>query len=317
VSVKAVIRATLKGQQDLGDRFSKIIAVLASGAFNMKGQELEQVLGVLIHEYLETMGVAVPKVDVPQAKSGPDLAFGLPGTVVETNQYSDLKGGELQSLLREKGLAVSGNNGVKIERLEWADEHSGFVDLKFYGGSHRTQLSTLQGKKNIDDIKNKFERTQDRNLPRSHKQWLANKISGIDIDYTLGIYYTTDDDGRISIDVFDFENLDISGLIEYQSARKNSWKLMRVHTDNHIEIHIGFNDLYLEISTGKNAYNRGMWINQIKNSDDLDELFPILGIERVFATIKIPPTEFDPQLYVRSKGEACLNFVDQLFNDGN
>ena len=307
MEVKRVIRGTIQKEQE-SERFSKIISVLAKGAFNMKGQELEQVLGVLIYDYLESIGEENPNVIVPQKKTGPDLAFGLPGHTPPEQDY-DVSKSELEDFLAARRLSKAGVKEELIARLKKFDIHNGFVDLKFYGGSRRTQLSTLHGKDNLEKIVEHFQGQEVGPLGPTHKQWLVDLINQIDHDYTLSVYYNLQG-GELTIDIFDFDDLDISGLID------SDWELGYYHADEHIEIHISSGDMYLEISTGKNAYNRGIWINKIGDSDDLDRLFDTLGIERVGNSIQMNDLpEVDSQSYVRAKGNGCLEFVDKLFQD--
>jgi len=52
----------------------KVITVLCQGAFNMKGQEFEQILGYIIQSSIKN-----DTVSIPQKKSGPDLEFEYQG----------------------------------------------------------------------------------------------------------------------------------------------------------------------------------------------------------------------------------------------
>jgi hypothetical protein len=270
METKELVRLMVNAEEDGDARFSKIVSVLANGAFNLKGQELEQVLGVVFYDYLQNvLGVDNPLVEVPQKKKGADLIF------------------------------------------TYEEERN--VDLKFYGGANRAQLSTL--KDILPDIRGRFGNLEPQDLNQNQKEWLIGKLQGVEIDYTLGIVCGKPDGNRIvDIFVYDFVELDISGLLDYDENLQNRWELRRVGGDQRAEIHIHFNNLTLEIAGGWNAYNRGIWINNIRNPGDLDPLYELGIIENIFdGRIEVP--EFEKQELIRYKGRNMMSYIDDLFGE--
>lgn len=271
METKELVRLMVNAEEGDDSRFSKIVSTLGSGAFNLKGQELEQVLGVIFYDYLRNeLGIDNPLVEVPQKKSGADLVF----------TYEEKRN----------------------------------VDLKFYGSANRAQLSTL--KDILPDIRERFGDLAPQNLDDEQKRWLIEKLHGIEIDYTLGIVCSKPDENRmVNIFIYDFKELDLSGLLDYDENLQNHWELRRVGGDQRAEIHIHFNNLTLEIAGGWNAYNRGIWINNIRNPGDLDPLYELGIIETIFDTrIEVP--FFDKQKLIRHKGRNMMAYVDDLF-EGN
>lgn len=268
METKELVRLMVNAEEDDDSRFSKIVSTLGSGAFNLKGQELEQVLGVIFYDYLRNeLGIDNPFVEVPQKKSGADIIFTYEG---ERN-----------------------------------------VDLKFYGTANRAQLSTL--KDILPEIRGKFGDLAPQNLDYEQKEWLIEKLQDIEIDYTLGIVCSKPNENRmVNIFVYDFEELDLSGLLDFDENLQNHWELRRVGSDQRAEIHIHFNNLTLEIAGGWNAYNRGIWINNIRNPGDLNPLYELGIIENIFdARMEVP--EFEKQKLIRNKGRNMMAYVDDLF----
>ena len=264
METKEILRAVISLDEDREMRFSQIVSTLAYGAFNMKGQELEQVLGVLVYDYLESeLGMDEPTVIIPQKKKGADLSF------------------------------------------EYEGERK--VDLKFYGGANRVQLSTLNSI--LAWIRNTFGNEAPRLLRREEKIQLINKISEIEFDYTLAIVSTIGGERTVTSFVFDFDDLDLNCLVDLD------FELRRVAKEQRVEIHVNFQgDSSLEISAGGNPYNRGMWLNKITEPGDLDALYELGFIEQIFGSETQMP-EFASQEYIRFKGRNILSYVDNLFGD--
>ena len=241
--------------------FIKIITVLSKGAFNMKGQELEQVFGFMIDSYLrKEFSLLNPVVSVPQKKSGSDLEFNYEG---------------------DRG-----------------------VDLKFYGGANRIQLSTL--KSILQSIRDKFKNIEsDRELSFEEKKWLINEVNHIPDEYTLAVFAKNNKrTDHVEIFVFDFNKLNISIFQDYP------FLLKRVSKEKRIEIHIPVIDgSTLEISAGGNPLNRGMWLNKISKPFALDNVAETNFIKKIFSeNVKI--NDFSHQNYIFTKAKAIIEFVN-------
>ncbi len=311
-----ILRRMVNNLEQDNDGFSKIITVLALGAFNMKGQEMEQVLAVMFNDFLKNeLNQPEPKVVVPQSKTGPDLAFaytteGEAEGAEDPPNYNEMKKKELIRLCTERGLAKSGNKLELITLLEWADEHNRWIDLKFYGGDYRTQLATLSNL--LPEIRARFEEYDNRNLSIGDRRWLIEKINNETFYETLGIVCTKPNNaGETTIFVYQFNDINLSRLLNYDKDIKNKWGLKRVAGEGRIEIYIPVgNGVYLEISAGGNAYNRGIWINKINQIGDLNYFYENGILNQIYEkTFQMP--NFDPQEYVRFKGENTMQFAEE------
>ena len=312
-----ILRRMVNNLEQDNESFSKIITVLAhGGAFNMKGQEMEQVLAVMLHDFLQNeLNQGEPKIVFPQSKTGPDLAFaytteGEAEGVEDPPNYEDMRLAELKTLCTERGLQRTGNRSELIARLEWADEHNRWIDLKFYGGADRAQMATISNL--LDEIRTRFEEYHNRNLLIADRRWLIEKINSEIFYDTLAIVCNKPNEaGETSIFVYHFNEINLSCLLNYDSDIKNRWKLKRVAAERRIEIHIPVgNGVVLEISAGGNALNRGIWINKINEIGDLNYFYDNGILNRIYEkTFQMP--NFDPQEYVRFKGENTMQFAEE------
>ena len=258
IRTDALIRDILLKNHDL---FLKIITVLSKGAFNMKGQELEQALGYIIDSYLrEECQLSNPIVSVPQKKSGSDLEFEYHG---------------------ERG-----------------------VDLKFYGGANRIQLSTL--KSILQPIRDKFQYIKnERELSLEEKKWLIEEINNIQDEYTLAVFAKNKKRTKdVDIFVFDFTALNITLF------KNHPFLLKRVSKEQRIEIHIPIiSGSTLEISAGGNPLNRGMWLNKISKPLALQSISETNFIKKIFSE-NIKMNNFNNQEYIFTKAKAIIEYVN-------
>lgn len=262
-TVRAFIEYTTKHRNDI---LSKATAVLSFRPFNMKGQELEEVIGSLLQDYLD---VSEPSADyevkVPQDKKAADV------------------------------IIVKGSQ----ERA---------FDIKFYGGATRLQLSTL--KSILQDIRDYFNDIEEGFLRNDDKRWLISLVSTVETDYNLSFFVSQDKKSEI-IDVccFDFEKfrLDIIEDMDFE--------LRRVGKEKRIQIHIKFaGKIYLEISAGGNPLNRGMWINNVKSSEDLQLVFNTGFLDKVFSR-NVVVKDFDSSAFVLEKASNTLGIINTYFEN--
>ena len=316
MEISEILRSMVNNLEQDNESFSKIITVLARGAFNMKGQEMEQVLAVMLNDFLQQeLNQGEQKVVVPQSKTGPDLAFactteGEAEGDEDPPNYEDMRKPELQILCTERGLTRKGNRPELIERLEWADEHNRWIDLKFYGGSNRAQMATISNL--LDEIRARFSQYDNQNLLIDDRRWLIDKINNERFYDSLGIVCNKpNDEGETSIFVYQFNGIDLSCLLNYDKDIKNKWKLKRVAAERRIEIHIPVgNGVVLEISAGGNALNRGIWINKINEIGDLNYFYEN-GILKLIYEKSFQMPNFDPQEYVKFKGKNTMEFAKE------
>lgn len=264
LSTKKIVRNLIKAHQKSSSPYlSKVLAVLSQRPFNMKGQEIEEIMGLLIKQGLKSeFSVAKPIVQVPQTKALADVIF----------EYDGKKSFEIKS----------------------------------YGGATRFQLSTL--KNILQDIRDRYVNSQARKLDKAEKTWLINKIKSIPIAYTLSFLSFQRNDKKISIHIFDHENLDISRFA------KLDFQLRIVAAEKRPEIHCNITDRStLEISAGGNALNRGMWINQVASDDDMKKIYKTGFLEPVVPVEVIELKNFDKNEYVLDKAERTVEIVRSYF----
>lgn len=261
--VRGFVEDTIVNRNDI---LSKATAVLSYRPFNMKGQELEEVIGSLLQDYLD---ISEPEanynVKVPQDKKAADI--------------------------------IISNN----------EEESSF-DIKFYGGATRLQLSTL--KSILQDIRDYFQNTEEGSLNDEDKSWLIELVSSIETDYNLSFFVSQEKQSDL-IDVccFDFERFRLDII------QNMNFELRRVGTEKRIQIHILFaGKIYLEISAGGNPLNRGMWINNVKSSKDLQLVFDTGFIDKVFSRDVIVKN-FDSSAFVLEKASNTLGIINTYFED--
>lgn len=147
MNTQEIIRKIIRNHLDSKDSYlSKALAVLSYRPFNMKGQEIEEIVGLLMFDGLKNdFPDNSPLVRVPQNKKTADIEFVYEG---ETKSF----------------------------------------DIKSYGGAERFQLSTL--KHILQDIRDKFNGSEERILSVEEKKWLIEKINLVTVEYNLSSLVT-------------------------------------------------------------------------------------------------------------------------------
>jgi hypothetical protein len=262
-TTKEIIRTIVnKHEEEEEGYLSKSLAVLSHRPFNMKGQEIEEIIGLLIYNGLQTYyKIIQPSVSVPQNKDKADIIF-------------------------------------KFE------ESNRKLAIKSYGGAKRFQLSTLS--KILPNIRNEFQDVNSGELDPLKKNWLINQINSVEVDYTLSFFFFNNA-GEIKIHCFDFESLSI------ESFKDNNFQLIKKANEQRPEIYIPISgNITLEISAGSNAYNRGMWINNVTTEDDLNVIYNTSFIQNIF-TVSRMPNEFDKDKYIFDKAKATIELIRKYF----
>lgn len=76
MNTKIIIRKIISEHERSIGLLSKSLAVLSHRPFNMKGQEIEEILGLIIHDGLrDYFNIPLPKVEIPQNKQSADIKF--------------------------------------------------------------------------------------------------------------------------------------------------------------------------------------------------------------------------------------------------
>lgn len=262
MSTKELIRSIITHQELEEGILSKSIAVLSHRPFNMKGQEIEEIFGVILRDGLKSyMNFTNSYVLVPQDKGSADILFSVDGTKEDS------------------------------------------LDIKFYGGAKRLQLSTL--KDILQEIRNKFLNTEPRVLNFEEKEWLINLINKVHIDYNLSFVSFLNKDGSIDIHSFDFDKFNMEIF--------DTFKLNIVGKEKRVEIYSEISDTsYLEISAGGNPLNRGMWLNRVNGGDDMKKIYDTNFISKVF-TKRIENLEFDKNKYIFEKAKRTIQLIKEQF----
>lgn len=246
-----------------GDYLSKSLAVLSHRPFNMKGQEIEEIVGLLLLEGLEkNFNIKKPYVEVPQNKKSADVLF------------------------------------------SFYDKPKSF-DIKSYGGAERLQLSTL--KLILQDIRSKFNGTEERLLTTPEKDWLIQKIKLVEIEYNLSFLSFVRENNKVDIQIFDFENLNIDAFKDLD------FNLKIVGKEKRVEVFIKITEnSTLEISSGGNPYNRGMWINKIKSPNDMDLVYKTGLINKIYEK-QVTLKDFDKNKYIFEKAKRTIELINEQF----
>lgn len=185
-------------------------------------------------------------------------------------------------------------NGIKRE-----------LDIKSYGGAERFQLSTL--KTILQLIRDEFSNDSPGILSGSKKTWLIKKIEEVQPGYTLSFLSFIRSSGEIDIHGFDFEGLSIKPFESLDFEMKKTGKEKRVE----IFIPITKNST-IEISAGGNPYNRGMWVNNIKDKEDMNQIYQTDFINNIF-NVNITPSDFDKDKYIFDKAKATIELIREYF----
>ena len=82
LSTKEIVRNIISlHEREPGSYLSKSLAILSHRPFNMKGQEIEEIVGLMIHSGLQKYyNITSPVVSVPQNKKAADVLFDFNGT---------------------------------------------------------------------------------------------------------------------------------------------------------------------------------------------------------------------------------------------
>jgi hypothetical protein len=263
METKEIIRKIVHEHEEKDGILTKSLAVLSHRPFNMKGQEIEEFVGLILFEGLRnTFGIKDPEVRVPQNKKSADIEF----------KFKD----------EDKSL-----------------------EIKSYGGAERFQLSTL--KNILQDIRNKFNNTEARLLSVNEKEWLIQKIKLVEIEYNLTFLSFIRPLSKVDVQIFDFDNLDI------EIFKDLDFNLKIVGKEKRVEIYIKITgNSTLEISSGGNPLNRGMWINKIKKPSDMDLVFETGFITKIHEK-SIILKDFDKNKYIFEKAKRTIELIKEQF----
>lgn len=196
-------------------------------------------------------------------------------------------------------VIVPGNKKLSDIIIEIPSLNEGF-ELKFYGGSNRAQLSTLKGI--LDDIRDKFKHSSDGFLTDKEKKWLISKIKEESFDYNLS-FFVKSENNSYDISIFDFDSLDIESFID------NEFTLKKVGKEKRTEIFIKLSDsIFIEISSGRNALNRGIWIKGIKSTNDLKIVDSFNFIKILLETSL--DLQFNNQEFIMERSKLILDLIE-------
>jgi hypothetical protein len=263
METKEIIRKIILEHEEKDGILTKSLAVLSHRPFNMKGQEIEEIVGLILLEGLKnTFKIEEPVVKVPQNKKSADIEFKFDG--------------------EDKSL-----------------------EIKSYGGAERFQLSTL--KNVLQEIRNKFNGTEARFLSDNEKEWLIQKIKLVEIEYNLTFLSFIRSESKVDVQIFDFENLNLEIFKDLEFNLKIIGKEKRVQ----IYIKITKNST-LEISSGGNPLNRGMWINKIKRPADMNLVFETGFITKIHER-EIVLKDFDKNKYIFEKEKRTIELIKEQF----
>jgi hypothetical protein len=261
MTTKEVIRKIIAKHEDSTNPYlTRSLAVLSHRPFNMKGQEIEEIVGHMLVEGLrEYCEEANPWVVVPQNKKTADIEFMYQG------------------------------------------ERRAF-DIKSYGGAERFQLSTL--KTILQEIRNRFNGSESRELSLPEKEWLIQQINAIQIDYTLFFLSFVRDNEEIEVHIFDYESLSLERFKELPFQLKITGKEKRVEIFAQIT-----KNSTLEVSSGANPLNRGLWINKIRTEKDMELIYGTEYFGRILKkNIQLP--NFDKNQYIIDKAKKTIELIN-------
>ena len=197
-------------------------------------------------------------------------------------------------------VIVPGNKKLSDIIIIIPSLNEGF-ELKFYGGSDRVQLSTL--KTILNDIRDKFKNSKNGILTIEEKLWLINKIKEESFDYNLS-FFVKNINNQYEVSIFDFDSLDIESFINKE------FTLKVVGIENRVEIFIKLSEkVSIEISSGRNALNRGIWLKGIKRTSDLKIVSDLDYIKVLFQT-KIN-LNFDKNIFMMERAKKTLEIIKQ------
>lgn len=200
-------------------------------------------------------------------------------------------------------VIVPGNKKLSDILIDIPILNEGF-ELKFYGKTDRAQLSTL--KNILQDIREKFKNSKEGLLNIEDKKWLISKIKEEHFDYNLSFFVKKNKLNNYDISIFDFDSLDVESFID------NQFELKRVGKENRVEIFIKLSDsVSIEISSGRNALNRGIWLKGIKTNEDLKVVESTNYVKLLLET-KLN-LNFDSQLFIMEKSKLILDLIESKF----
>ena len=198
-------------------------------------------------------------------------------------------------------IVVPGNKKMSDIIIYIPSLNEGF-ELKFYGGSDRAQLSTL--KLLLNDIRDKFKKTPSGYLSVDEKMWLISKIKQESFDYNLSFFVKKVND-IYDVSIFDFDSLDIESFID------NDFEIKKVGKEERIEIFIKLSDtISIEISSGRNPLNRGIWLKGIKTSNDLN-VVNNTGYIKMLLHSKVN-LKYDTTEFMMSRAKRTIELIEDM-----
>ena len=109
---------------------------------------------------------------------------------------------------------------------------------------------------------------------------------------------------QYEVSIFDFDSLDIESFINKE------FTLKVVGIENRVEIFIKLSEkVSIEISSGRNALNRGIWLKGIKRTSDLKIVSDLDYIKVLFQT-KIN-LNFDKNIFMMERAKKTLEIIKQ------
>lgn len=263
---KEIVRSIILNDEENSKTISKCVSVFAHRPFNMKGQELEEIIGYVHRDGLKNIyGISQPYVNVPQNKKTADIKFEFTDTTGDKRNF----------------------------------------DIKSYGAAKRFQISTC--KSILDDLRDKFAKYDSQTLNESDKNWVINKVKTVELDYNLSFLTFIQKNGDIDIHCFDFDKIDIDVF------KNLPFQLIKKTKEKRIEIHIQITkNSYLEISAGRNPLNRGIWLNKVKDTNDINSIYQTKFVNKLYHS-KMKLKNFDKDEYIFEKARQTIQIVNKYF----
>ncbi|MEI8136324.1 MAG: hypothetical protein WCH21_03255 [Bacteroidota bacterium] len=115
------------------------------------------------------------------------------------------------------------------------------------------------------------------------------------------------ENNKVDIQIFDFENLNIDAFKDLD------FNLKIVGKEKRVEVFIKITEnSTLEISSGGNPYNRGMWINKIKSPNDMDLVYKTGLINKIYEK-QVTLKDFDKNKYIFEKAKRTIELINEQF----
>jgi hypothetical protein len=199
---------------------------------------------------------------------------------------------------------VPGNKKLADIIVKIPDVLNDRFEIKFSGGCDRAQLSTL--KNILPEIRDKFLNRENGILSLDEKRWLINTIDEENKNhaYTLSFFVKKHVD-EYEVAIFDFDSLDLSKFVNHD------FYIKKVSKEERTEIFIKLsNNVSIQICSGRNPYNRGIWLNGIFSYNDLDIIESTDFIK--ILTKKKRTLSFNKHTYMMKKAKKTLEIIDSL-----